>query len=172
MTTAQPLLQQPGALADPSATQIGLAHDKLGRLVLTMPDGQSHIGVHPVRCFPFTAPLEWISFCDARGAEVHCLPTLEGLSGEARSLLEAELARREFIPVVRRVREVSPGAEPTTWLVETDRGEARFTLPSEDNVRRLGAHGALITDAHGVRFRIHDTRTLDARSRRFLVQYL
>jgi len=153
-------------------TTLALSRDALGRLVLTAPDGSVHAGVIPVRCFPFTAPQEWISLCREDGTEAHLLPTLAGLAPETRALLEAELERREFVPVIRRVRGISPGAEPTLWRVETDRGETRFTLPSEDHVRQMGEHGALITDAQGVRYRILDTRALDARSRRYLDQYL
>ena len=159
--------------AEPAAgKEIELARDAMGRLVLTFPDGSTHAGVVPVRCFPFSAPEEWISLCEEGGAEVHCLPSLAGLSRETLAVLRAELERRELVPVIQHVRSISPGAEPTSWQVDTDRGQTSFTLPSEDNVRRLGEHGALITDAHGVRFRILDTRALDGRSRKFLAQYL
>lgn len=145
--------------------------DELGRLVVALPDGRTCAGVVPVRCFPFTAPDEWISLCEESGAELVCLPRLDAVDEASRAVLLAELSRREFIPVIRRVLHVSPGAEPTIWEVETDRGPATFSLPSEDNVRRLG-EGALVTDVHGVRFRIVDTRALDARSRKYLAQYL
>ena len=146
--------------------------DPLGRLVLTPPGGAPVAGVTPVRCFPFSAPSERISFLDAEGRELFCLESLDRLLPEERALVERELARREFIPVVRRIRSISPGAEPTIWQVETDRGEARFTLPSEDNVRRLGEHGALVADAHGVRYRVPDLRRLDAHSPRLLARYI
>lgn len=146
--------------------------DSLGRLVLTLPGSPPVAGVTPVRCFPFSAPAERISFLDEQGKELYCLDALGALPPDERALVERELARREFVPVLRRIRSISPGAEPTLWHVETDRGEVRFTLPSEDNVRRLGEHGALVADAHGVRYRVPDLRLLDAHSRRLLAQYL
>jgi hypothetical protein len=158
--------------ASHSAGSIDLEYDPFGRLVLTTAAGERHVGVVPVRGFPFSAPAACISFCDQNGREVCFLPDLEQLHRPTRDLLEADLSRREFIPVIRSIYSVSSGAEPTDWHVLTDRGEARFVLNSEDNIRRMGPRGALIADAHGVRFRIEDTHALDAHSRRLLRRYL
>jgi hypothetical protein len=149
-----------------------LAYDSFGRLLLTLPDGTSHTGVIPVRCFPFTDPTQWISFCDADGHEVFCLTGMSELPTETRKLLEADLARREFVPVIQTIRSVSPGAEPTEWDVVTDRGDTRFTLTSEDQIRRLGLQSAIVTDAHGVRYQIPSLEALDVSSRRILRRYL
>ena len=154
------------------AGPIALEYDPFGRLVLTTATGESHQGIAPVRGFPFSDPAACISFCDVNGREVFFLPHLDQLDRPTRDLLEADLARREFIPVIRSIYSVSSGAEPTDWHVLTDRGEARFALNNEDNIRRLGPRGALISDSHGIRFRIEDTRALDAHSRRLLRRYL
>jgi hypothetical protein len=151
---------------------IELAYDEFGRLVLTTPEGDSHTGVVPMRGFPFSAPATCISFCDERGHEVYFLADIARLSRPARDLLETDLAGREFVPVIRQIHSVSAGAEPTDWHVVTDRGEARFVLNNEDSIRRMGEYGALVTDSHGVRFRIEDTRALDPASRRILRRYL
>jgi hypothetical protein len=155
-----------------SGSGIALAYDPFGRLMLTTSTGETHAGVVPVRGFPFSAPTTCISFCDEGGHEVYFLPDIAQLEGPARDLLEADLARREFIPMVRSIHSVSAGAEPTKWHVLTDRGETQFTLNNEDNIRRMGPHGALITASHGIRFRIEDTRALDPHSRRILRRYL
>ncbi len=146
--------------------------DAFGRLVLTLPEGLVVVGVTPVRCFPFTAPQERVSLCDEAGREVHCIEDMDELAVPTRELLEQELARREFIPVIRRLIDIQPASEPTTWQVETDRGLTEFKLTSEDHVRRLGAHGALIADAQGVRYRILDIARLDAHGRRLMARYL
>jgi Domain of unknown function (DUF1854) len=151
---------------------IQLAYDAFGRLQLTLPEGCSHVGVVPVRCFPFTDPTRWISFCDTTGHEVHCLADMARLPAETRTLLESDLARREFVPVIRQIHSVSPGAEPTEWDVVTDRGKTNFKLTSEDHIRRLGAQAAIVTDAHGVRYLIPSLESLDVVSRRILRRYL
>jgi hypothetical protein len=149
----------------------GLTQDARGRLVLTLPTGEVFSDVVPVRCFPFSEANRWIAFCDEKGREVYCLSDPSVLPPKARALLDAELARREFLPVIRRIHSVSAGAEPSHWHIDTDRGETRFTLPSEDNIRRLGP-GAVITDTHGVRYRVADVKALDGHSRKLLQRYL
>jgi len=88
------------------------------------------------------------------------------------ALLEEELARREFVPVIRRVRNVSSYLEPAEWEVETDRGLTRVALRTEDDVRRLGPYRALVLDAQGIRYLVPDTRELDAYGRRAVERYL
>ena len=158
-------------LSTPAGT-LDLAYDPFGRLVLSLPAGERFCGVVPVRGFPFSAPGTCISFCDEHGHEVFFLTDLAQLAPPLRQLLEADLARREFIPVIRSIYSVSAGAEPTDWHVLTDRGETRFVLNNEDSIRRMGPHGALVTDSPGIRFRIEDTAALDAHSRRILRRYL
>ncbi len=148
-----------------------LDHDAFGRLVLTLPSGEVHTGVTPVRAFPFAAPDEWISFCDSSGHEVHCVANLADLDAATRQVLEAELAHREFVPQIRRIHAVVEGGGSTEWQVSTDRGDTRFELTSEDHIRRMG-DGVLIVDAHGIRYRIPDTRALDPRSRKILRTYV
>ncbi|HLJ12370.1 MAG TPA: DUF1854 domain-containing protein [Planctomycetaceae bacterium] len=165
---------EPGADGGPTAAAgpIALHYDRFGRLVLSTLAGERFSGVVPVRGYPFSAPTACVSFCDEQGREVYFLADLGALAPPVRELLEADLARREFIPVIRRIYSVSSGAEPTDWHVLTDRGETRFVLNSEDNLRRMGPHGALLADSRGIRFRIDDIRELDPQSRRVLRRYL
>lgn len=152
--------------------RVALETDAFGRLVLTSPDGERFVGVVPVRCFPYREPNGLVSFLDEKGREVFCVESWEGLDPALARRLAQEFERRELLPTITRVRSVSDTAEPTLWQVDTDRGPVGFTLPSEDNIRRLGEHGALIADVHGVRYRIVDLRALDAFSRKLLNRYL
>jgi hypothetical protein len=149
-----------------------LHHDAFGRWVHTGADGRQHVGVAPVRGFPFSAPREAISLVDEAGREVAWLPHLDELPEDLRRAVEEELARREFVPVIRRVFRVSPRVEPSEWDVDTDRGRTCFVLNSADDVRRLDDRRATVSDAHGVRYLISDLRNLDAASRRLLERYL
>jgi hypothetical protein len=45
-------------------------------------------------------------------------------------------------------------------------------LKSEDDVRRIGLHGALVVDAEGVRYLAPDMRRLDTFSRRIFERYV
>lgn len=149
-----------------------LATNSLGQLLLILPDGTTHAGVCPVRCFPHSQREEWISLCDEQGRELLLLEDLTVLDSAARALLRRELASREFMPVIERIEAVSAGAEPSHWRVVTDRGATSFVLTTEDQIRRLDPRGAVITDSHGVRYSIPDTQALDPHSRRILRRYL
>ena len=148
-----------------------LAVDSHGRLSLTTPSGEIVVDVVPVRCFPLGEPDRWISFLDAQGRERWLLEDPSTLDGETRALLTSELARREFIPRILRIRDIRPRSDPSTWEVDTDRGAATFVLPGDDSVRRLGPDAALVTDASGGRWHLSDISELDARSRLLLRRY-
>ena len=151
---------------------IVLAHDAFGRLVLVDADGVRHESVEPVRGFPISDPDRWISICDAQGRELAYVEDLSALPAETRSVLERDLARREFVPLIRRILSVPADTEPTQWEVETDRGATRFMLNTGDDVRRLSADRALVIDSQGVRYLVDDLSQLDATSRRILERYL
>src|SRR5437764_1332377 len=105
-----------------AAGPFGLHRDAWGRLVLTDADGRQHAGIEPVRAFPLSDPAGPVAVCDAEGREVAWVESLAAVPAPVRQLLEEELARREFVPVIRRIVSVKPAAEPSEWHVETDRG--------------------------------------------------
>jgi hypothetical protein len=163
---AQPETQKP------SPAGFSLSHDAWGRMVLVDAQGVRHIGVEPVRAFPISDPDHWVSICDAEGRELVCVEDLAKLEPALRQMLVEDLARHEFVPVIQTILGVSADADPSHWEVETDRGRTSFLLNSEDDIRRLGPHKALVIDAQGIRFLIPDIRKLDASSRRLLERYL
>ena len=149
-----------------------LTRDPHGRLLLTAPDGSLHAGVQPVRAFPLAAPAEGIALMGTDGHELVWIDRLDDLPDVTRNLIEAELASREFMPEIHRLRQVSTFATPSTWAVETDRGETRFILKGEEDIRRLGAAALLISDSHGVQYLIRDLSRLDKTSRRLLDRFM
>lgn len=156
----------------PPIRPFGLSQDAWGRLVLIDADGKRHVGVEPVRAFPLTDPGLWISLCDPNGREIVSIESLENLSPSTRQIIEDELALREFTPIIKRIVRLSGEISPSDWDVETDRGATRFTLDSEDDVRRISAHRVLITDSRKLRYQVPDIRLLDVSSRRILERFL
>ncbi len=156
----------------PAVWRFVLEYDAWGRLVLTEADGRRYVGAEPVRAFPVSDPERGLSILDAEGHEIAWVDDLAQLPPAVRRFLEEDLARREFVPVLRRIVRISAPIEPSDWDVETDRGPTRFTLNNEDDVRALGDHRAMIVDAHGTRYLIPDTRALDGTSRRLLERFL
>jgi hypothetical protein len=155
-----------------AAGGFALHHDAWGRLVLTDAAGRRHEGVQPVRAFPISDPRRGIALCDADGREVLWIDDLDTLPAPARTVLEEDLSRRHLMPVIHRVLKVKRAVGSSEWEVETDRGRTSFRLTSDEEVRSLPGHRALIVDEHGIRYFVADTRALDAASRRLLEGYL
>lgn len=149
-----------------------LSRNDFGRLVFTGPDGQTQEGVVPVRAFPIAAPDQGIALLDTQGHELAWVERLVDLPDELRTLIEAELGSREFMPKIKRILEVSSFATPCTWQVETDRGVTAFILKGEENIRRLTPPALLITESHGIHFLIRDRFALDHHSRKILDRFL
>ena len=154
------------------APDFQLKRDAFGRLVLTAADGSVCEGVVPVRAFPISAPGEGIALVGPDGHEVGWIERLDQLPQGLRQLVEEELARREFVPEIRRIHEVSSFATPSTWKIDTDRGETTLILWGEEDIRRLGKSGLLIEDSHGIHFLVRDINRLDRASRRLLDRFL
>lgn len=149
-----------------------LSRDSYGRLVFTDETGTSHVGIVPVQAFPIDAPGENVSLVSADGHELAFIPQLSGLDPDTRRLVLEEIAQRDFLPVIDRLLSVSTFATPSTWEVQTDRGLTSFVLKGEEDIRRLRNGGLLITDSHGVTYRVNDMRVLDRQSRKLLDRFL
>lgn len=150
-----------------------LARDAFGRLVLTLPDGTCHEGLHPVRAFPLAEPQAHISLVGTDGRELVWVSHLDQLDAADRALLEHDLAQRECVPVIRRLVSVSTFATPSQWVVDTDRGQAPLLLKAEEDIRRLPERGRLlISSGHGLHFLVPDRFALDRQSRKWLERFL
>ena len=149
-----------------------LQRDAFGRLTLTDSTGETHEGVTPVRAFPISSPDDGIALVDPYGHELAWIDRLEDLPEDLRTLLKAELAGREFMPVISRIVEVSSFATPSTWTIITDRGETKLILKGEEDIRRLAAPALLIADSNGIQYLIRDRQALDAHSRKILDRFL
>lgn len=149
-----------------------LERDAFGRLVLVEAEGVRHVGVVPVRAFPLSAPDEGLSLVGSEGRELVWIDRLAGLPEPARALIAEDLAARDFAPTLLKLHKVSSFGVPSTWTVSTDRGDARFVLKAEEDIRRLEGGALLIASAHGVQFRIPDVKALDRASRKLLERFL
>ena len=149
-----------------------LRRDPHGRLQLITADAQVHDGVTPVRAFPLAAPDEGVSLVGADGHELAWIERPAALPPAQRALLAEELAQREFVPVIERIRSVSTFSTPSTWEVDTDRGTTQLVLKAEEDIRRLGNGRLLILDSRGIQFIVPDQFALDRASRRLLNRFL
>jgi len=155
-----------------SLSALRLSRDNFGRLVLVDADGVTHDSVIPVRAFPIGAPDHGISIVSSDGHELAWIDRLQQVSGEVRSLIEEELASREFMPEIVRIDSVSTFATPSDWTVQTSRGRTTFTLRGEEDIRRLPQSALLVADSHGIQFLVRDLKALDKHSRKILDRFL
>jgi hypothetical protein len=153
-------------------TTFELVRDAFGKLVLTTVDGQTHAGVVPVRAFPIQSPERGISLLDVDGHEVAWVEVLAELPEPAQGLIREALGGREFMPEIRAILSVTSFSTPCTWQVLTDRGETRFVLRGDEDIRRLAGNTLLITDSHGIHFLIRDLGALSRDSRRILDRFM
>lgn len=155
-----------------NAAHFTLLRDPFGRLVFTGADGQTHEAVVPVRAFPIGAPDDGIALVSPEGHELAWVDRLEQLPAEIATLIEEELASREFVPEIRRIRSVTSFACPSTWDIDTDRGDAQLLLKGEEDIRRLDRDKLLIADTHGIQYLIRDLAGMDRASRKILDRFL
>jgi hypothetical protein len=148
-----------------------LERDSLGRLVFVDSNGTRHIGVHPVRAFPITAPGAGIAMMDQSGKELFWYPDVAAITEAELGLIEEELAAREFMPVIEKITHVSTFATPSIWDIETDRGPTRIRLKAEEDIRRIAGNTLLIADSNGMQFLIKDATQLDKVSKKLLDRF-
>ncbi|AGG33106.1 hypothetical protein D521_0537 [beta proteobacterium CB] len=148
-----------------------LERDALGRLVFIDAAGVPHIGVYPVRAFPITEPDAGISIMDQSGKELYWFDGITAIPDGELTLIEEELAAREFMPVIEKITKVSTFATPSIWDIETDRGPTRIRLKGEEDIRRIAGNTLLIADSNGLQFLIKDSTKLDKLSKKLLDRF-
>ena len=148
-----------------------LERNALGSLVFIDTKGERHIGVYPVRAFPITAPAAGIGIMNQSGKEVCWFSDVALISEAELTLIEEELAAREFMPVIERITKVSTFATPSIWDIETDRGLTRIRLKGEEDIRRISGNTLLIADSNGLQFLIKDSTQLDKLSKKLLDRF-
>lgn len=149
-----------------------LSRNSYGRMILTTASNPIEREVVPVRAFPISNSLHGIALVDRQGCELVWIDSLVELPQDSRELIENELASREFIPEIKRIVKISSFITPTTWSVETDRGNTDFVLKGEEDIRRLSASSLMMADQYGIYFLIRDRAKLDHHSRKLLDHFL
>lgn len=149
-----------------------LSRNAFGRLVLTTAAGVAHEGVVPVRAYPIQAPNDGVALMATDGHEVGWLDRLSDAPPAMQALIRAALDTREFMPEILAIDSVTSFSTPCTWSVQTDRGATRFVLRGDEDIRRVGSTVLLVTDSHGIQFKINDLAQLSKESRKIMDRFL
>ncbi len=167
MNDPAPSAENAGGPAE-SAGPIRLTRDERGRLTLHRPGAEPVCPVRLARCFPWTAPEEYLSIRDKDGAEVHLLATRAGLDPATAALIAEELAAQEFFPRITRVDAVDDRFDVMVWNVETDRGPFELQVEHAEDIRLREDGRVTFKDHAGGTFIVDDIARLDPRSRRLI----
>ncbi len=146
-----------------------VSHDS--ELALIDATGMRHEKVRPLLLFPLTDPTRWVSILAENGQELACIEDPATLDAEQRQLLDAALAKRHFVPVIRRIVAITRAPDGHDWLVETDRGTTTFRIETDESIQTLGSGRIVIIDKLGTRYLIPKIMQLDRHSRRKLEHY-
>lgn len=149
-----------------------LERNPLGRWVWTDAQGVRHEQVVVVRAYPVTAPEQGVGVMDAEGHELAWFERIDQVQATLQALLREAIAEREFLPEILKLKAVSSLVTPSVWTVDTDRGEARFMLKGEEDIRRLTGKTLIVSDIDGVQYLIRDPAALDRASRKLLDRFM
>lgn len=141
------------------------------QLALIDDGGVQHDNVRPVRLFPLTDPQHWIAIVGENGRELASIEDPAALSDEQRVILNAALAKRDFVPVIRRIVHITRATDGHDWHVETDRGHTTFRIETDESIQSLGGGRLVIIDKLGTRYLVPSITELDRDSRRRLERY-
>ncbi len=132
----------------------------------TLGPARSWRRVQVARAFPLTKPDQYIGLRDAADKDVGMLATLEGLDAESRKIIDEELNRRYFLPIIQHVHSVKEEFGITTWDVDTDKGRRTFLVQNlrESVWEMVPGKRAIVTDKDGLRYELPDLTKLDAKT--------
>jgi hypothetical protein len=130
--------------------------------------------IQVARAFPLSKPNQYIGLRDAADKDVGMLATLDGLDAESRSIIDEELNRRYFLPIIQHVHTVKEEYGITTWDVDTDKGRRTFMVQNlrESVWEMVPNQRAIITDKDGLRYEFPDLTGLDAKTMSVLSRVL
>lgn len=124
------------------------------------------------RAFPFEKEDEYIVLLSEEGKDLGFIRALSERAEQERAILEKELARRYFMPVIIGIQKVTERFAFSYWKVKTTSGDLEFSV--KDTYRSLIHLGKriIVTDADGNRYDIPDVTALDRDSRKKIDIYL
>lgn len=133
----------------------------------------------PVRAFPITEPGQYIAIREpdtregGKGAEIGMIADLADFDEDTRKLINEELSRRYFTPVIEKIYNVKEKFGYMYFDVKTSAGKVSFVMNNpSSNIRVLEDNRSLIYDIDGNCFEIPELDKFDKASYRKIEIYL
>lgn len=122
-------------IVDPD--EVRIEYDENEDLLTIYIDGKVYRGVEPVKPFPLSNPYYVLFRSTLTHEDVCVVRDIRRLKREQRSLLEAVLNKRYFIPSIVDVYDITYTGEYYVCRVKTDRGDRVFKIIGRRNVYRI-----------------------------------
>ena len=141
-----------------------------GQLWATLGERECPVWVR--RCFPWSAPGEWVSLRDRDDQEVALVREFAELGPESRKALAQALDEAGFVLHVEGVEHVEDEIEIRTFRVRTPHGVRSFQTLRDEWPREMPGGGLLIKDVTGDLYLVDEPQKLDRKSRKRLAAFL
>lgn len=151
-------------------SELRLEHRADGQLWVSC--GARECPVSLRRCFPWSAPQQFLSLRDADDEEVALVRDLAELDPESQAALERALQEVAFVLEVEGVDEVEDEIEIRSFRVRTRQGPRSFQTLRDEWPREMPDGALLLEDVAGDLYRVAEPKALDARSRKRLAAFL
>ncbi|MGQ9609469.1 MAG: DUF1854 domain-containing protein [bacterium] len=133
-------------------------------LRVTIEGDRSCLRVVPMRSFPISMRDKYISIRDIKGNELGIIRDPKDLDKESYRLLEEEIHKRYFVPVILKVKSIRDKLGIVEWEIMTDRGFRKFLTRSIHNSIEETYKGFMIKDIENNKYELHDYSELDPKS--------
>lgn len=158
------------------ATNIAIEISGTDTLSVRCADGTLFHNVAFVQLFPNSDPSHFISAGRKQGTEfveIGIIRDLGSFPQSAQKFVLDDIRRRYFVPQITEIVSIKTSRGADTWVVETDRGHASFSVRERgENVVTSGQGIVMITDIDKCRYKIADPGALSPRSRGLLEKVL
>ncbi len=162
----------------PENSKISVKNDFL-QLELTAPNEEGNIETKTYdriflhRAFPFDHPYSYISVLDKDSKEIGMISNVDIFDEDTSLKLRAELDRKYYAPVIKKINSVKERYGFSYWNVDTDAGPISFTLHDTYRSMLKVEHVRIfITDIDSNRYEIPNVEELDHKSYKKIELYL
>jgi len=153
--------------------EVRLWRTEAGKLRLEIAGDRCVLHVKIARAFPVSAPDRYIGFRDEDDKDIGMVVDPSKLEPRTRRIVEEEIGKRYFVPVITRIHSIKEEYGVGHWIVDTDRGPREFVVRGmRDSIWEVGGQRLIIIDADNNRYDIPDYAELDYRSYRLIEETL
>ena len=136
-----------------------------GIVRLDLADEVCYRRVHVRVVQPLTTTERYVSLWAGDDHEIGIVRDPETLDPDSRQIVDEEIKRRYFAPVIERIDKVIERFGVHEWFARTSRGPVNFYVTGlHQNIKPHPPARLLVTDVRGNRYDIPDYRRLDPHS--------